>query len=111
MPRLLEHLEGQQGLVPVADTARAAAMFPLLAKQLGAQLVSECATCSYIIGMEAPGLYSMSMKYDLQICADPRVSSCMHYGVVAADERFRKIRIAVQGAALTATLEAMVRER
>ena len=110
MRRLLAELEGQQGLVPVADVARAAAMFPLLAKRFGAQWVSECATCSYVIGMEAPGLYSMSMKYDLQFCSEPGTSSCMHFEVTAADERFRKIRIAVNGSAINATLEAMVRE-
>ena len=110
MRRLLEDLENQQGLVPIADAARAAAMFPLLASRLGGQWVSECATCSYIIGMEAPGLYSMSMKYDLQCCSEPGTSSCMHFEVTGADERFRKIRIAVNGSAITATLEAMVRE-
>lgn len=110
MPRLLEEMEGQQGLVPVADASRAAAMFPLLTKRFGGQWVSECATCSYVIGMEAPGLYSMSLKYDLHFYAAPRVSACMHYKVVAADERFRKIRIAIDGAAICATLEALVRE-
>ncbi len=107
---LFEQLEGHQGHVPVANSATAAKMFPALAKRFGPEWVSECATCSYIIGMEAPGLYSMSMKYDLEFCAKPAASTCMYFKVVAADERFRKIRIGVQGAAISATLEAMVRE-
>ncbi len=107
---LLEELEGREASVRVADAAGSASLFPELSKTFGAQLVSECATCSYIIGMEAPGLYSMSMKYDLQFHAEPRPLPCMRYKVVGVDERFRKIRIAVTGGAVSATLEALVRE-
>lgn len=107
---LLHELQGHSGAVAVASRTHAAEMFPALADRFGTQWLGECATCSYIIGMEAPGLYSMSMKYDLEFYASPRESACMHFKVMAADERFRKIRIAVQGAAIAATLEAMVRE-
>jgi hypothetical protein len=107
----IEELEGGTGEAYVATADAAAAMFPHLAKAIGGTAVAEVASASYIVGMEAPGLHSMFSKADLTF-AEPVTSGerrALHFDVTYTDPRFRKAKIAVQGAAVKGTLEVFFR--
>jgi MaoC like domain len=98
-----------------AFTARAEdgeLFFPHLAAAIGATAVAEIAACSYIVGMETPGLYSSFSKLDLTIARSPHsdgARSALHYAVVRHDERFRKAQLAVTGRAIRGTLDVFLR--
>ena len=100
-------LEGRTGQAYTApDTT---ALFPYLTELFGAT-VAEIAACSYIIGMEAPGLHSMFSKLDLTLTPVPEgPHAALAYAVTYHDERFRKLRLAVTGRGITGTLDAFVR--
>jgi len=104
-------MEGRSGRVGMADLDETARMFPALSAMLGEAAVAECAACSYVVGMEAPGLHSMFSKMEVSFrspASDAR-NAALHYEVVRVDERFRKVRIQVEGTAISGTLEAFVR--
>ena len=104
-------LPNSSGEAYVAPPAHATELFPHFTTLLSAVTVAEIAACSYIIGMEAPGLHSMFSKLDL-VLLDPTASApraALHYAVTYVDERFRKLRIAMEGHAVQGVLEAFVR--
>jgi hypothetical protein len=107
----LEELAGREGEAALASPAEALLLYPRLAEYFGPHAVAEFAACSYIIGMEAPGLRSMSMRYDLQLtnAVGSGGAGSLHYRVTDVDERFRKATIAVSGTHIWGTLEAFVR--
>jgi acyl dehydratase len=87
-------------------------LFPNLSSTIGATAVSEIAACSYIVGMEAPGLHSMFSKLDLSLTKSkepclPRAA--LHYQVAQVDERFRKARISVAGRSIAGHLDVFIR--
>lgn len=98
-----------------AFTARAEdgrRFFPHLARAIGATAVAEIAACSYIVGMEAPGLYSTFSKLDITIARSLHsdgARTALHYAVVRHDERFRKAQLAVTGQAIHGTLDVFLR--
>ena len=107
----LSDLPGRSGEAYVAPPAHAAELFPQLAALLGAATVAEIAASSYIVGMEAPGLHSMFSKLDLTLLDAPESTprAALQYAVTYVDERFRKLRIAVEGRTVEGVLEAFVR--
>jgi hypothetical protein len=107
----MEALEGVNGTAPTASATEAAAIYPALASTLGPATLAELATCSYIIGMEAPGLHSMSMRYDISLTDSALAtdSTGLHFHVTSVDPRFRRAKIAINGTHITGTLEAIVR--
>ena len=92
-------------------------VFPLLARALGPIAVAEIAACSYIVGMEAPGLHSTFSKLNLTLIrsAEWRIvdqfRAALHYEVSYHDERFSKVKIAVAGAGIRGVLEVFMRDR
>lgn len=108
----MEQMEGRAGVAGVPSEAEVAELYPRLAERLGTAAVGEMATCSYVIGMEAPGLYSMSIRYDLSLYANGAKKSSRGLGfrVTAVDPRFRKVNLAVEGTGIVGTLEAIVRK-
>ena len=87
-------------------------LFPHLAAAIGATTVSEIAACSYIVGMEAPGMYSIFSKLDLTIARPPHLEgprTALNYAVVRRDERFRRAQIAVTGLATGGMLYVFLR--
>lgn len=101
-------LEGRRGQAYAPPSRAASGMFPELSRLLQTRCVAELAACSYIVGMEAPGLHSSFSKLDIAIQSGT-VCQGLAYEVSYRDERFRKIRIAVQGSTLKGTLEAFLR--
>lgn len=92
-------------------------VFPLLSAAIGAVAVSEIASCSYIVGMEAPGLHSTFSKLDLvfirsvESAIANQIRTGLHYEVSYHDQRFSKLRITVVGAGIHGILEAFMRDR
>jgi NADP-dependent 3-hydroxy acid dehydrogenase YdfG len=105
------NLGGREGVAYTATEESAGAHFPALAEYLTGSTVAEIAACSYIVGMEVPGLHSMFSKLDLVIWpVNPvRAHAGLRYRVSAHDERFRKARIEVTGPGISGTLEAFLR--
>jgi NADP-dependent 3-hydroxy acid dehydrogenase YdfG len=103
-------MTGFMGEAYVAPADAAGSMFPALAALVGARAVAELAATSYVVGMEAPGLYSTFSKLDVTFRPQPdRAATGLAFEVNYADERFSKARIGVSGAALEGTLEVFVR--
>jgi acyl dehydratase len=105
-------LANRSGDVFTATAEQVMFFFPHLTAAIGAVALAEIVSCSYVVGMEAPGLHSMFSKLDVRIVTPSRVNSsraALHYLVIARDERFRKIVVALNGLGLTGTLEAFVR--
>jgi hypothetical protein len=100
--------EGRRGEAYVASATAARGAFPGLAQIAGARLVAELAACSYVVGMEAPGLYSMSARMNLAVRPGlPRPG--LGYEIVYADQRFRNVRLLLTGSTIEGTLDALVR--
>ena len=96
----------------VARPEDAAQFFPHLAAAIGATAVAEIASCSYIVGMEAPGLHSMFSRIDVTL-ADLRSQlpgKALSYNVSSHDIRFSKAKIAVNGAGIQGMLEVFMRD-
>ncbi len=117
--RSFAELENLTGVAFTASGEDAAAMFPALAGLArrggadGGALVAELAACSYIVGMEAPGLHSMFSRLDVRLragggAADPRTG--VFFSVQSIDPRFRKGRIAVEGRTIAGILDVFVRQ-
>jgi acyl dehydratase/NADP-dependent 3-hydroxy acid dehydrogenase YdfG len=104
-------LEGRRGDAFVAAPEVAATLFPALAKHVGGAAMAELAACSYVIGMEVPGLHSMFSRLDLHLRPPaPGAPGALHFAVSYTDERFRKLRVEVTGTAIHGQLEAFVRQ-
>jgi NAD(P)-dependent dehydrogenase (short-subunit alcohol dehydrogenase family) len=101
-----------EGIACTAAPADAGEMFPRLAAYLSGATVAEIAACSYIVGMEVPGLHSMFSALDLKMTkhVDPSVSPGLSYRLSSYDERFQKARIEVAGCGIRGTLEAFSRQ-
>ena len=86
-------------------------IFPALSASIGTLAVGDFISCSYIVGMEAPGLHSMFSKLDLALLG-PHTSTArpaLSYQVAYLDERFRKGRISVSGGGVKGTLDVFLR--
>jgi len=105
-------LDNRSGHAFTATEASVRRFFPQLTASIGPAAVAEIVACSYVVGMEAPGLHSMLSKLDLTIARpspSEGVRTALHYLVLDRDERFRKARIAVDGCSVTGTLDAFIR--
>lgn len=105
-------LENPSGEAFTASPRDAAALFPHLATFISAAAVAELAACSYVVGMEYPGLHSIFSKLDLvfhSVTAEHTDRTSLHYQVAYRDERFHKARIAVTGHAICGMLDVFMR--
>ncbi len=105
----LTEMVGQKGAAWVASDEVAIKAFPTLSKIIGPRAVAELAATSYIVGMQAPGLNSTYSKLEVTLHPDPTATG-LNWEVASIDERFRKARIAIKGAAIHGTIEAFVRQ-
>ena len=63
----LAELKGRSGEAYTSPALGAADLFPHLAASITGTAVADLAACSYVVGMEAPGLHSMLSKLDITI--------------------------------------------
>jgi hypothetical protein len=106
-PRL-EDMAGMRGCAPFAaslDEARA--RFPSVCRSMGASRVAGLMACSYIVGMLCPGLSSIFRSLKLT-AAEPRGEEGVGFAVDAVDDRFRLVRVNVEGAGWIGALEAHI---
>jgi hypothetical protein len=105
----LDNRSGEAFTAKAEDVQR---FFPHLTAAIGPTAVAEVVACSYLVGMEAPGLHSMFSKLDLALATGTLFDSqraALHYLVIDHDERFRKAQIAVTGRSVAGTLDVFVR--
>jgi NAD(P)-dependent dehydrogenase (short-subunit alcohol dehydrogenase family) len=110
--RSFESLDALSGDAFTASADDSLTLFPYASAMVGAGAVSEIAACSYIVGMEAPGLHSMFSKLDLNLArpgSSKETGKALHYEVVMHDLRFNKARIAVRGTSIAGRLDVFVR--
>lgn len=106
----LEEMAGQTGggaiLISAADLAQ---QFPAAAAWAEPVRLVGLTAVSYLVGMECPGRRAMFAALGVDfVPADgpPEIN----YAVSEVDERFRLMRMRVEGAGLAGTAEALVRE-
>jgi MaoC like domain len=107
-----ESLDALSGDVFTASADDSLTLFPYASAMVGARAVSEIAACSYIVGMEAPGLHSIFSKLDLNLArteSSKETGKALHYEVVMHDLRFNKARIAVRGTSIAGLLDVFLR--
>ncbi len=95
--------------VPVrgcTNLALASMMFPICSRYYGDATVCDIGSASYIVGMECPGLHSFFVSFEAEF---KQQSGPSYFSVVDADARFCLIRIAMQGQAIQASIEAFQR--
>ena len=112
LDRSIEEFQDVHGDAYTAPAEDAVSSFPSLSEIIGGSAISEIASCSYIVGMEGPGLHSMFSKADLHLphaleSSQPRCA--LHWEVTYTDVRFRKARIAVSGQSIHGILDVFFR--
>lgn len=85
------------------DPTQAQAMFPDFVRAYGMALACEIGALSYLVGMQCPGQNSLFSALSLEIAPSDGSS---RFGVLVSDDRFRFFRIAAQGPAARAEIEA-----
>jgi acyl dehydratase/NADP-dependent 3-hydroxy acid dehydrogenase YdfG len=99
-----------QGYAYLAAENAVRSLFPSLAALLTAPAIAELAACSYVVGMEIPGLYSMFSSLGITVQRDSTsAAGGLFYRTLAADERFGKVRITVTGRCVRGSLVAFAR--
>lgn len=102
-------LVGMTGSLPVGvDVRLAKSFFPQLVTALGLPLVSELLALTRLIGMRCPGRNSLFSQFDVNI-RNCGASGELRFRVMAADERFKRVKILVEGARLNGNLIAFLR--
>lgn len=105
----LQEMAGRAGLVRGAATAEAVAeAFPAAAAWAEPSRVAGLAALSYLVGMECPGLHSIFGTLAADFVPAPE-SPGIGYAVTEVDERFRLVRMQVNGHGLAGTVEAFMR--
>ena len=104
----LGELDGFSGSVELRTGPDGEVAFPLVDTLLGRLRVAEIARISYVVGMRAPGLYSMSSKYEIEFAAltVPPEAAGLNYRVEAVDHRMRRVRLSLSGPTMSATVTA-----
>lgn len=109
---IFSDLNDYAGTAFTANEADVSVLFPSLTLLLSRSAVAEIAACSYVVGMEVPGLFSMFSRLDLTIRRNESnfiERGGLHFRVISADIRFRKVRIVVTGRSIFGDVEAFSR--
>ena len=98
--------KGTVGSAATSDEIRT--HFAAASNWIGSARLSALLCISRIVGMECPGLYSLLASFDLEFGETPSDSN-MSYKVVKGDERFRRVKMAVEGFGVRGTVDAFMR--
>lgn len=109
-PQLLpfDLVEGYSGRIQLPDVPKIRATFPCAARILGTQRLMALIRTSFLVGMVCPGLNSIYSGLTLSR-TEPSQDDAFTFRVVHSDIRFRLVRIAVEGAGWSGTLDAFSR--
>ncbi|HTC20239.1 MAG TPA: MaoC/PaaZ C-terminal domain-containing protein [bacterium] len=83
-------------------------LFPNLALWIGKNRVGALAALSKLVGMECPGLHSIFIGFTVSLVLDGPADA-IDYSVLSTDDRFRRVRLSVEGGGLKGTVDAAVR--
>ena len=106
----LEEMAGRSGTIAPATTAEHIRLsFPDASRWLGVERVAALLGLSRLVGMECPGLHSMFSGFAIEFPVTETPSS-WQYHVAKVHERFRLLKIDVQGLGVRGSVEAFARQ-
>ncbi len=107
----IEQMAGRAGwLVPPVPPSAFSSMFPNAAASFGARRLSGLAQLSRLVGMICPGLHSIFASLTVDATDVEGSELGIGYLVQDVDDRFRLIKMAVQGEGLAGQVRAFVRQ-
>ena len=102
-----EAMEGLSGRVAFASPPdEVAAMFPAASAWLGPRRVAALAASTLLVGMVCPGLHSIYGGLTVEACDEPVPEDRLGFRVVAAEPRFRSVRMTIAGGGLVGASRA-----
>jgi acyl dehydratase len=100
---------GMEAAIPVrAGRAEIGALFPALAAA-DAAWIADLLASTRVVGMHCPGMNSIYSGCKLRARTDAAADATLRYKVLKADERFKLIRLGIEGAHFQGTLETFFR--
>jgi acyl dehydratase/NAD(P)-dependent dehydrogenase (short-subunit alcohol dehydrogenase family) len=106
----LEEMAGRSGTIAPATTAEHIRLsLPDASRWLGVERVAALLGLSRLVGMECPGLHSMFSGFAIEFPVTGTPSS-LQYHVAKVHERFRLLKIDVQGLGVRGSVEAFARQ-
>jgi acyl dehydratase len=100
---------GMEAAITVrAGRAEIRALFPALAAA-AAPWIADLLATTRVVGMHCPGMNSIYSGCKLRARADAAADALLRYRVLKADERFKLIRLGIEGAHFQGTLETFFR--
>jgi acyl dehydratase/NAD(P)-dependent dehydrogenase (short-subunit alcohol dehydrogenase family) len=101
---------GLSGRMDIADPARRLEdRFPHAAAALGRGRIAALTLLSRLVGMICPGLHSIFAGFAINLIETPQREDGLWFRVSGTDERFRMIRMAVNGAGIDGSVQAFLR--
>ena len=97
-----------RGLAPYSPLGQYEAAFPTLAGAIGVERIAGFTLLSSLVGMVVPGLHSIFDSFDVALVDQPG-STVLGFRVEAADQRFRQVRMKVDGCGLRGGVTTFVR--
>jgi MaoC like domain len=82
-------------------------LFPSFCQNYGSLVAAEIGSCSELVGMRCPGLHSLFSSLNFNIRRS--TNSAPVFGVVKSSAKFNLLKIAVNGLAIYADIEAFLR--
>jgi NAD(P)-dependent dehydrogenase (short-subunit alcohol dehydrogenase family) len=101
---------GMTGSVaPVADDEAARGRFPHACTWLGSARVQGLLCSTRLVGMICPGLHSIFNGLNLRMVAPDGEDGLLRYSVISTDQRFRRVKMDVQGSGIAGVLTTSLR--
>jgi len=97
-----------RAFTPYRPLGEYAAAFQALADAIGAERIAGLTLLSSIVGMAVPGLHSIFDSFDVALVEQPG-SAVLGFRVDAADQRFRQVRMKVDGCGLRGNITTFAR--
>jgi hypothetical protein len=104
----MERLSGQLSFGPMIHQIRT--LFPNAVRVFGMQRIAALVCSSCLVGMVVPGLHSMFSGLEVSFSEDGTASAAaLQFVVTSVAERFRLVRVAINGGGLRGSLETVNR--
>jgi hypothetical protein len=107
----IDSLRGRSGVLEVAAGDAIAEAHPHLAAAIGRTTLAELTSLTRLVGMHAPGLYSLDSSLDIALGGGSARPGTLAYSVSKVDDRFAQVTLAVDAATLSGRVVAFVRPR
>lgn len=104
-----EEMERAAGWLEPQTSDGVGEAFPRLSNRLSLQTVAALMQLSRLVGMVCPGLHSILATVDLDLTAAAAGIGRIRFHTSAIDERYRLVRMNVDGSGIRGTVDAFVR--